>query len=381
MNPFAQVLVELPNTKSCEEKEFLRILELFKQTGVVTQCSFYEKDQMIVVSFSNEIDAQYSILNCERFEDLKVTSLKEKRFNYPPKFKFINKTKIFSSGILNSSDFCITRSDIGKSFEEYCNSSSNLKENEQELIKSKIEEEIEDQKEYPCFKVFIYGLDYALDSKIVVSFFSKFGKIEDYHLFCNVNGTSKGLMTLTYNSMSSSKLAVEEMNEKEFFGRKIRVKYDKKASDRKRGMVNYLNDNSHFSCTVFASGLNYHLDEKDIIKKFSEFGKVVNCFLFKNKGKSKGMCRITYESVKNAKDAIHNLHGMYYKNRKIFVQFDKYTDSKANQNTVVPENDQNDQLETDVIWPEFNQNYTNSFPRIFEGFGFTNLFQHVPEYN
>ncbi len=75
------------------------------------------------------------------------------------------------------------------------------------------------------------------------------------------------------------------------------------------------------SAYVFIGGLNYRMNEGDIVIVFSQYGEVVDCRLVRDKktGKSKGFAFLAYEDQKSTVLAVDNLNGIELCGRNILV--------------------------------------------------------------
>jgi len=75
------------------------------------------------------------------------------------------------------------------------------------------------------------------------------------------------------------------------------------------------------SAYIFVGGLNYHMNEGDIVIVFSQFGEVVDCRLARDKetGKSRGFAFLAYEDQRSTVLAVDNLNGIELCGRVITV--------------------------------------------------------------
>ena len=75
------------------------------------------------------------------------------------------------------------------------------------------------------------------------------------------------------------------------------------------------------SAWLFIGGLNYELNEGDVITVFSQYGEVVNANLVRDKvsGKSKGFAFLCYEDQRSTNLAVDNLNGITLVGRIIRV--------------------------------------------------------------
>ena len=75
------------------------------------------------------------------------------------------------------------------------------------------------------------------------------------------------------------------------------------------------------SAWIFIGGLNYELNEGDVITVFSQYGEIVNVNLVRDKitGKSKGFAFVCYEDQRSTVLAVDNLNGITLVGRIIRV--------------------------------------------------------------
>lgn len=75
------------------------------------------------------------------------------------------------------------------------------------------------------------------------------------------------------------------------------------------------------SAYIFIGGLNYRMNEGDIVTVFSQFGEIVDCRLRRDKtsGKSLGFAFLAYEDQRSTILAVDNFNGMEICGRQICV--------------------------------------------------------------
>eukprot|EP00924_Labyrinthula_sp_SR-Ha-C_P001123 augustus_masked-scaffold_7-processed-gene-14.51-mRNA-1 protein AED:0.02 eAED:0.02 QI:0/-1/0/1/-1/1/1/0/160 len=72
--------------------------------------------------------------------------------------------------------------------------------------------------------IFCGNLDYSLSEGDVISVFSQYGEVEDFHLVRDEEtGKSKGFCFLKYEDWRSTVLAIDNFNSSELLGRVLRV--------------------------------------------------------------------------------------------------------------------------------------------------------------
>ena len=72
---------------------------------------------------------------------------------------------------------------------------------------------------------------------------------------------------------------------------------------------------------MFLGGLNYRMNEGDIVTVFSQYGEVVDCRLARDakSGRSKGFGFLAYEDQRSTVLAVDNLNGVELCGRTILV--------------------------------------------------------------
>ena len=75
------------------------------------------------------------------------------------------------------------------------------------------------------------------------------------------------------------------------------------------------------SAYIYIGGLNYRMNEGDIVIVFSQYGEVVDCRLVRDKktGKSMGYAFLAYENQRSTNLAVDNLNGISLCGRQILV--------------------------------------------------------------
>lgn len=75
------------------------------------------------------------------------------------------------------------------------------------------------------------------------------------------------------------------------------------------------------SAFVFVGGLNYSINEGDLVTILSQFGEIVDCRLARDKktGKSQGFAFVAYEDQLSTVLAVDNLNGVQICGRPLMV--------------------------------------------------------------
>lgn len=139
----------------------------------------------------------------------------------------------------------------------------------------------------------VTNLDTKMTQMEFYNIFIKYGDISSGKIEYDENGTSKGYGYIYYYDESSAEKAKENLNNKEFYGKKIKV-------------VNLIpgkfKKNNNNNLTIFVLNLPNNVTEKEIKSIFDKYGKILNISLT-----SKGYAFINYDSYKAASDCLSDI--------------------------------------------------------------------------
>ena len=102
------------------------------------------------------------------------------------------------------------------------------------------------------------------------------------------------------------------------------------------------------SAYIFIGGLNYRMNEGDLVIVFSQFGEVVDCRLARDKktGKSRGFAWLAYEDQRSTILAVDNLNGVELCERTILVDHVKQYKIPREYMYISSDSDNSEQEET-----------------------------------
>jgi RNA-binding motif protein, X-linked 2 len=104
-----------------------------------------------------------------------------------------------------------------------------------------------------------------------------------------------------------------------------KIKHIERITQRELDSLTPINASWHFeyrnSAYLFLGGLNYRMNEGDLVTVFSQYGEVVDCRLARDKttGRSRGFGFLAYEDQKSTVLAVDNLNGIELCGRTILV--------------------------------------------------------------
>ena len=139
----------------------------------------------------------------------------------------------------------------------------------------------------------VTNLDTKMTQMEFYNIFIKYGDISSGKIEYDENGISKGYGYIYYYDESSAEKAKENLNNKEFYGKNIRV-------------VNLIpgkfKKNNNNNLTIFVLNLPNNITEKEIKSIFDKYGKIVNISLT-----NKGFAFINYETYKAASECLSDI--------------------------------------------------------------------------
>ena len=139
----------------------------------------------------------------------------------------------------------------------------------------------------------VTNLDAKMTQMEFYNIFIKYGDISSGKIEYDENGISKGYGYIYYYDESSAEKAKENLNDKEFYGKKIKV------VNLIPGKFKKSNNNN---LTIFVLNLPSNINEKEIKSIFDKYGKILNISLT-----SKGYAFINYDNYQSASECLSDI--------------------------------------------------------------------------
>eukprot|EP00057_Strongylocentrotus_purpuratus_P013756 XP_011668230.1 PREDICTED: myelin expression factor 2 [Strongylocentrotus purpuratus] len=194
---------------------------------------------------------------------------------------------------------------------------------------------------YDCC-VFISNIEYKVTWQELKDILKRHvGDVGYVELFANTDGTSKGCAFVEFKSKDDAKKALTEMDRFEVHNRKLVVKEDseghhsekyfrqREAEDKARNvltpqLLTQLNlDPNNLCDTVFVANLPYDVSWRKLKDVFKMAGPVSRVEIMEEKGKSRGMATVQFETILAAVNAICMFDGQTLYDRRMAVRMDK----------------------------------------------------------
>ncbi|GER43452.1 polyadenylate-binding protein [Striga asiatica] len=162
--------------------------------------------------------------------------------------------------------------------------------------------------------VFIKNLSESIDCVKLQEMFQKFGNILSCKVVTSDDGKSKGYGFVQFESESSAKAAIEELNGSTNEGKQMFVAKFMKKSDR----ANLSYEEKYTN--LYVKNLDASFSEEDLREKFSKYGKVISLVISKDdNGASRGFGFVNFENPSDAKRAVEAFHGSKLGSKVLYV--------------------------------------------------------------
>ncbi|KAM3187870.1 hypothetical protein ACTXT7_001466 [Hymenolepis weldensis] len=155
----------------------------------------------------------------------------------------------------------------------------------------------------PFTNCYIKNFDGSTTEADLRELFSEFGEIGSIFIPMYPNKVLKGYAFVCFKRFDEAMRAVQNLNGKEFRGRRLYVSRAEKKMDRMKALSAYYRTLSE--TTVYVKNLDENVNEYALQTFFSQCGKVINAKVIRDaNGKSKGFGFIWFQSPNDVKTAL-----------------------------------------------------------------------------
>jgi len=169
--------------------------------------------------------------------------------------------------------------------------------------------------------LFVTNLDYKVSEEILWELFTQTGPVVSVFMPKDkVTGDHQGYAFVEFKSEVDAEYTLKIMQGMKLYNRAIKLA---KASNQRK-----VHD---IGANIFVGNLDPSVDERRLFDAFSAFGPLVNCKLMRDpiSGISKGFAFISYDSFEAADKAIQTLHGQFFSNKVISIEYAYKKDTKG----------------------------------------------------
>jgi len=182
--------------------------------------------------------------------------------------------------------------------------------------------------------IYVGNLSYECQELDLERLFRPFGKFIGAEII-KYNGRSKGYALLDFKARDNAQRAIHKMDETEFQGRSIFVRWDKDSGPQDppgKSVAGASRSNKKSSASddlpstsVFVGNLDFECRWQDLKDLFKAHGRVEHAEVAENPvtKRSKGFGIVTFLTSEQAQRAIDKVDGTEFQNRTIQVKWDK----------------------------------------------------------
>lgn len=161
--------------------------------------------------------------------------------------------------------------------------------------------------------IFIKNLDKSIDNKTLYDTFNTFGNILSCKVVTDEKGNSKGYGFIHYETKEAADESGAKVNGMLLNGKIVYVGpfIPKKERMKDGGNKKYTN--------VYVKNLELNYTEEDLIRDFSNFGKVQSAVIMRDENKSKGFGFVNFEDAESAQEASAKLNNQKLGEKTVYV--------------------------------------------------------------
>lgn len=161
--------------------------------------------------------------------------------------------------------------------------------------------------------LYIGNLDSRVNEDILWELFLQCGPVVSVHIPRDkISAEHNGFGFVEFKAEEDADYAIKIMHMVKLFGKPIKVN---KAAFNKQ--------NQDVGANIFVGNLDPEVDENSLYSTFSSFGVILSTKIARNPetGESKGHGFVSYDTFESADAAIKAMHGQYFSNQKINVEY------------------------------------------------------------
>ena len=161
--------------------------------------------------------------------------------------------------------------------------------------------------------VYVGNLDTQVNEELVWELFVQAGPVVSVFIPRDkITGNHTSFGFVEFRTELDAEYAVKVMNFIKLFNKPIKV--TKASTEQKTNDI---------GANIFVGNLDIHIDEKKLVDTFSSFGPIVSARIMRDpqSGVSKGFGFISFDSFESSDNAIKTMHGQFFSNKVINVEY------------------------------------------------------------
>ncbi|XP_005880891.2 PREDICTED: polyadenylate-binding protein 1 [Myotis brandtii] len=178
--------------------------------------------------------------------------------------------------------------------------------------------------------VYVKNFGEGMNDERLLEIFSQYGPLSSVKVMTDDSGKSKGFGFIRFERHVDAKKAVEELNGKEFRGKRIYVSRAQKKKEREAELQQKLEEikrnriTKYHGINLYVKNLAESIDDERLLKMFAPFGTITSAKVMVKGGRRKGFGFVCFSSPEEAKKAVAEMHGKVLSGRRLYVSFARY---------------------------------------------------------
>lgn len=184
--------------------------------------------------------------------------------------------------------------------------------------------------------VFVKNFGDAIDDVKLKEMFDKFGDITSAVVAKDDTGKSKGHGFINFKDAIAAELAVKEMHDSDYNGKKLfvgrfqkkfeRVSALRKMHEEKKAERN----NRYMGINLYIKNLDDTIDDERLRKEFLSFGTITSAKVMMENGRSKGFGFVCFSAPEEATKAVTDMNGRIVGSKPLYVALAQRKEDRKN---------------------------------------------------
>ncbi|CAK9301809.1 unnamed protein product [Gordionus sp. m RMFG-2023] len=173
--------------------------------------------------------------------------------------------------------------------------------------------------------VYVKNFGDDVDEDKFYSLCEPFGKISSHKVMVDPTGKSKGFGFVAFENHDEAERCVDELNGKEYNGRKLFAGRAQKKSERnaelkaKFDKLKIERQNRYAGINLYVKNLDDTIDDEKLRKEFSQFGTITSAKVMTENGRSKGFGFVCFQTAEEATKAVTEMNNRIIGSKPLYV--------------------------------------------------------------
>lgn len=180
--------------------------------------------------------------------------------------------------------------------------------------------------------VYVKNLSSDVTEKSLSDLFSTVGPVSSILIQRDDHNKPKGFGFVNFESSSDAEKAVNELHEKEFFGKRLFVTRAQKRSERDDELKRHHQASKYPGVNLYIKNLAEDVTDRVLIDTFSPFGSITSAKVMKEEqsGISKGFGFVCFSVPGDANRAVAEMNGQFISSKPIYVALAQRKEDRRN---------------------------------------------------